>query len=110
MASAQPVEKYWFIELAPQEAQVRCICRRVGKEVTSFTVQLEIAHQGQWTPIVRYDNAHGFCHRDTIHPDGTQDKTVIFVGDLGETFTFAIADVKASWKDYRSRYLGEVQP
>ena len=98
MASAQPVEKFWFIELAPQEAQVRCICR------------LEIDHQGQWTPIVRYDNAHGFCHRDTIHPNGTHDKTPVYVGDLGETFTFAITDMKANWKVYRSRYLGEVWP
>ena len=60
--------------------------------------------------MVRYDNAHGFSHRDTMHPDETQDKTRILVGDLNETFSYAIAEVKAKWRDHRSRYLSEAQP
>jgi hypothetical protein len=73
-----------------------------------FTVQLEVLHQGKWTPIVRYDNAHGFCHRDTLHPDGSQDKTRVFVGDVNETFTYAIEDLRATWEAHRARYLREV--
>jgi hypothetical protein len=46
MPGAQPVERFWLIDLAPQEAQVRCICRRVGKQLTGFVVQLEINQRG----------------------------------------------------------------
>jgi hypothetical protein len=72
-------------------------------------VQLEISHGESWQPIVRYDNAHGFCHRDTLHADGSQDKTRVFVGDLNETFTYAVEDLRANWQAYRSRYLGEIE-
>jgi hypothetical protein len=110
MAAPQPISRFWLVELEPQEAQIRCIHHRAGRRMTGFAVQLEIDYRGGWTPVVRYDNAHGFCHRDTIHPDGTQDKTRVFVGDLNETFTQAIAEVKANWRDHRSRFLSEVQP
>ena len=73
-----------------------------------FTVQLEIMHEERWHPTVRYDNAHGFCHRDTLHPDGSQDKTRIFVGDVNETFTFAIEDLRTNWEGHRARYLTEM--
>jgi hypothetical protein len=48
-------------------------------------LQLEVWYQGEWVPVVRYDNAHGFCHRDALHPDGSQDKTGVFVGDVNQT-------------------------
>jgi hypothetical protein len=109
MSGARPAERFWFIDLEPQEAQIRCILRRLGKSVTGFTVQLEIQLGGHWTPVVRFDNAHGFSHRDTIHPEGTKEKTRIYVGDLNATFTFAIAEIKAKWRDERARYVGEIQ-
>jgi hypothetical protein len=57
--------------------------------------------------VIRYDNAHGFCHRDVLHPDGTQDKVQVFVGDVNATFTFAIEDLRAHWEAHRARFLGE---
>jgi hypothetical protein len=88
--------------------QIRCIFERLKNRILRFTVQLEILHGEGWLPLVRYDNVHGFCHRDTLHPDGSQDKTGVFVGDLNETFTFAIEDLRANWEAHRSRYLGEL--
>jgi hypothetical protein len=78
--------------------------------ILRFTVQLEIRHGQHWFPVVRYDNAHGFYHQDTLHPDGNQDKTGIFVGDLNETFTFAVEELRANWEAHRARYLGELKP
>jgi hypothetical protein len=89
-----------------------CYCgtyERQGKEILQFAVQLELNCHGVWRPVVRYDNAHGFCHRDTLHADGTQEKTRLFVGDLNATFTFAIADLKANWQAHCDRFLWEVQ-
>lgn len=87
MSEPQPIYREWFIEAAPAEARIRCRFQRRGKQVEHYTVQLEIFHLEDWHPIVRYDNAHGFSHRDVLHVDGTQDKTPIHVGDLNESFT-----------------------
>jgi hypothetical protein len=104
------VERKWFIRVAPGEAQIRCSLERLKGRVLRFTVQLEILDRENWTPVVPYDNAHGFCHRDTLHPDGRQDKTAIFIGDANETFTYAIGELKANWETHRARYLGEIKP
>ena len=109
MNGAQPTSREWFIAVAPLEARIRCAYQRQGKQVSRFSVQLEILHRENWQPVVRYDTAHGFCHRDTLHPDGTQDKTRVFVGDVNETFTYAIEELRANWKAQRARFLGEIE-
>ncbi len=109
MSESPRIERNWFIEVAQQEARIRCWFQRRGIQVEQFTVQLEILHLENWWPVVRYDNAHGFCHRDTLHPDGAQDKTPISVGDLNETFTYAIEELRRSWKTHRARFLGEMK-
>jgi|SRR5579884_874315 len=109
MDGAGPTRKTWLIRVAPNEAHIRCIYERLKNQILRFTVQLEFLHEGTWTPIVRYDNAHGFCHRDTLHPDVDQDKTGVFVGDENETFTYAIEDLRANWEAHRARYLGEIK-
>ncbi len=109
MAEAQATSRHWFVEVAPGDARIRCAFQRRGKQIEQFTVQLEIHRLGNWHPVVRYDNAHGFCHRDTLHPDGSQEKTAVFVGDLNATFTYAIQDLRATWEAQRDRFLSEVQ-
>ncbi len=109
MDGAGPTRKTWLIRVTPNEAHIRCIYERFKNQILRFTVQLELLQEGTWTPIVRYDNAHGFCHRDTLHPDGSQDKTGVFVGDENETFTYAIEDLRANWEAHRARYLGEIK-
>jgi hypothetical protein len=34
--------------------------------VVAFMVQLECWVEGDWKPVVRYDTAHGWPHRDTL--------------------------------------------
>jgi hypothetical protein len=109
MGAPRTVERRWIEDLLPGEVQLRCFYRRSGKTLDQFTVQLELIDKGTWSPIVRYDNAHGFCHRDTVHADGTQEKLAIYWGDLNQTFTYAIEDLKANWQAHRDRYLRETQ-
>jgi hypothetical protein len=104
------IHRQWTEDLLAGFVRLRCVYERRGKLVLKFTVQLEALREGRWHPIVRYDNAHGFCHRDTIHADGTQDKTAVFVGDINATFTYAIDDLKANWPAYHARYLQETCP
>jgi hypothetical protein len=107
MGDVPLVRREWLQELVPERVRIRCRYRRRGKRIAAYTVQLEIPHQGAWRPVVRFDNAHGFCHRDDIHPDGTQEKTATFVGDANETFTKAIDEIQANWESHVNRFLRE---
>jgi hypothetical protein len=51
-------------------------------------------------PIIRYDTSHGFAHKDIIHYNGEVDKQPLYFQSFNMTFTFAIQDLKASWKWY----------
>lgn len=42
----------------------------VGGEVIMLVVQQETMVGGKGVPVVRYDNHHGFCHRDRMHRRG----------------------------------------
>jgi hypothetical protein len=110
MAGLHSISRVWVQEILPEEVRMRCSYKRRGKRITQYTVQLEIHLQDAWQPVVRYDNAHGFCHRDTIHPDGTQDKTTLFVGDANDNFTLAIKEVRTNWEVQRARFLEEIKP
>jgi len=98
----------WLVDLVPDEVRLRCSYQRRRKRIVQYRVQLEIRHSDQWRPVVRYDNAHGFCHRDMSHADGTQDKTPVYFGDANETFTRAVADLQMNWQAQRARFLREI--
>jgi len=66
---------------------------RVKTKLVQFTVQLEIFFNNKWYPVVRYDTAHGFAHKDLIHKDGKIDKTPIFYLDYNDALTFAEFDL-----------------
>jgi hypothetical protein len=108
MADPDYVDRSWIAEFVPDEVRLRCRYRRRQKRIVQYTVQLELWYQEQWQPVVRYDNAHGFCHRDTLHADGTQEKTPVYYGSANETFTHAIQDVRSNWQAHRDRFLREI--
>jgi hypothetical protein len=73
-------------------------------EVLSFVVQLESWIGDKWTAIIRYDTAHGFAHRDKMHPRKEAEKVEISVRNYKEGLNFAIEDLEAHWREYRRRY------
>ncbi len=107
MGAAGLVRREWTEDLLASSVRLRCVYQRRGKRILRFTVQLETRREGRWHAVVRYDNAHGFCHRDTMHADGRREKTPVWVGDVAETFTYAIEDLKAHWTAYHDAYLKE---
>jgi len=109
MADRGITDRAWLVDLVPDEVRIRCSYRRRGKRIVQYTVQLELRYSEQWQPVVRYDNAHGFCHRDTIHADGSQDKTPVYYGNANDTFTRAIDDLRTNWQAHRARFLREVE-
>ena len=99
----------WLVDILPEEVRMRCAYKRRGRRIVQYTVQLEVRHLEAWHPVVRYDNAHGFCHRDVLHPDGSQDKTPVMSGGANETFTFAIDELRANWEAHTTRFLREAK-
>src|SRR3990170_6458234 len=109
MADSDVTSRSWLVDLEPDAARLRCSYRRRRKRIVQFTVQVEVFHAEQWQPVVRYDNAHGFCHRDTIHADGTQEKLPVYYGDANSTFTRAIDDLSGNWRAHCARFLREAK-
>ena len=74
------------------------------KHVVQFATQLEVYHQGRWKPVVRYDGAHGFAHRNRYNLRGEQRKEALPL-DFRDALTYAIADIRARWAEYVERFL-----
>jgi hypothetical protein len=110
MTGPRLIDRQWTEDFVAGSVRLRCAYQRRGKQVLRFTVQLEAFRDGAWHAVVRYDNAHGFCHRDTLHADGSQEKAALFVGDINATFTYGVEDLKANWPAYYARYVKEVNP
>lgn len=103
-----PTIEYLFL-FPTGDVQLRHRHAREHGRVTSFTVQLELSWRGAWQPIVRYDTAHGFAHRDLLQPDGSAVKTPLGLGDWNVALTVAVDDLKANWRWYREQFLKEAR-
>jgi len=77
--------------------------------VLGFVVQYETRVKNKWMPVVRYDTAHGFSHKDLIDPDGSKEKILIGAVELSEALTFADNDINENWKRYKDRFLGRMK-
>lgn len=76
-------------------------------KVVKFLVQLEVLVHGVWRPVVRYDNAHGFAHRDVLDAGGNLvEKKSLRLETLAEVLEFAEQDLidRVDW--YVERFLG----
>lgn len=98
-----------YVAALGSDGRRRTCHERIEGKVVCFTVQYEISVQGQWHPVVRYDTAHGFAHRDLMHPDGRKEKTDMLSEDLNFCLTYAENDLRTNWADYRRRFLKEIE-
>lgn len=80
----------------------------LGK-VASFAVQLEVAFQGEWRPVVRYDCSHDLAHRDAYNPAGEQRKEILSL-PYAEALTFADEDLDENWEKYKDIFLRGAYP
>jgi len=51
--------------------------------------------------------AHGFPHRDVVHPNGTEEKYSF--SDLETTLQYAEQDIKDRWEWYKERYTRQLK-
>ncbi len=97
-------EREFFIPL-PDAATLRVHYLKDRGRILRFVVQLEALIGQVWTPIVRYDNAHQFVHRDDLRPDGSQIKTPpMAFANNEDAFNFALQDLRMNYRFYLQRY------
>ena len=103
----QTIEKRYTTYLGV-DCRRRHYHHRIGKWIIEFSVQLEIWFKNQWQPIIRYDTAHGFAHKDLIYISGKAKKTTLDnIRNFNEALTFAENDIKSNWELYREQFLKE---
>lgn len=79
--------------------------RKKGISLSGFTSQLEHYFKRGWRPVVRYDTAHSFVHRDFYSPLGKQKrKEKIEVQNLKEAVIFADKDLRKNYEEYIEKF------
>lgn len=87
-----------------QDARKRHIHETRRGRVISFMVQLEVRVGDRWRPVVRYDSAHGFAHKDRYYLDGRTIKMDLHLS-FNEALTIADEDIKNNWDVYKAGFL-----
>lgn len=103
----QEIEYLSYLTTGMRE-RLRVRAEKEKGEILQFIVQYEALISSAWHPIVRYDTAHGFAHRDLMKPDGTSVKQPLHFESYNLAFTYATLDLKANWREYRDRYEKEM--
>lgn len=94
----------YTIRIGPSDRYRHLHIKERGK-IVFFRVQYETKINDNWYPVVRYDTAHGFAHRDLLDFKGDVKKTPLFNQDLNDALTFAENDLKSNWELYKKRFL-----
>ncbi len=76
--------------------------------IVAFVIQYEVWIDGAWYPVVRYDTAHGYPHRDILHLDGTQTKEFFMHYTNAEVLTLGQREIVENWMAYRAAYVKEL--
>ena len=94
---------------ATREEWIRVRFTTVGGRVVTYTVQYETTVDGLRVPVVRFDNAHGFPHRDLLDRNGRVIEKRAIAGnpDPGEALTQGQRDIRTNWRRYRAAFFGE---
>jgi hypothetical protein len=94
-------ERHFLLSLTlDKEARVilRNLFRIDKKSVTGFVIQIEVRCTAEgkevWKPVVRYDHAHGFIHRDMIASDGKQTKCRLGTQDTRDAIVLAVEEIR----------------
>jgi hypothetical protein len=78
-------------------------------KLVDVVYQYESFIDGKWLPVVRYDCAHGFFHRDILLPGGDKQKQVIAIDNLKTASVYAEQDIKDRWEWYKERFLRKMK-
>ena len=93
--------EYLFYLTAEATERLRVITRKDKGDILEFVVQYETFISGEWRPVVRYDTAHGFAHKNIIRANGEVVKQPLSFETYNMAFTYATIDLKMNWRQYK---------
>jgi len=94
----------YFIGLdATNRIRIRLLTERGN--ILKALCQYESLIGDTWVPIVRYDNAHEFFHKDILYRNGTKEKRDVNYVDLNSAFNDAKDELVNNWRSYLYRYM-----
>ena len=103
-------EKEFYIYLGTRfKDRIRLQFKKEKGQILDLVIQYETIINKKWLPIVRYDCAHGFFHRDILYPYGDTEKKVIDIPNLKYEFLFAKQDLEDKWEWYKEQYLKKMK-
>ena len=109
-------ERHFMINLPIDEdnrIELRNLFRLTKSTVSGFVIQVELVKLGGkktgLRPVVRYDQSHGFIHRDMIALDGTKTKYKLKTQDVETAIVFAFDEIRDNLGDWLQQ-LGYVEP
>lgn len=94
---------------ATQEEWMRMRFTTVGGRVVTYTVQYETTVGGMRVAVVRFDNAHGFPHRDRLDQNGRVIEKRAIAGNPEPSAALNQGqwDIRTNWRRYRAEFFGE---
>jgi hypothetical protein len=91
---------------------LRYIITTDSGRVADFLLQFETNAAGRFLPVIRYDCAHGYLHRDVMDPQGRQvSKQPVSIGPtmtMKQALADAESDLRGNWPQYRDQFLRQV--
>ena len=96
--------EYLIYLTAESTDRLRVSAQKEKGIILEFVVQYEALMSDQWQPIVRYDTAHGFAHKDIMKANGKTIKQPLFFETYNLAFTYTTIDLKLNWKKYRKDF------
>jgi len=100
----QSLIEYLIYLTAESTDRLRVSAQKEKGIILEFVVQYEALISDQWQPIVRYDTAHGFAHKDVMKVDGQKIKQPLFFETYNLALTYATIDLKVNWKKYKEGF------
>jgi hypothetical protein len=98
-------EKHWLQDFETGLDRLRVyFVTEHGRVVLVVVIQYEAFIDGEWRAIVRYDEAHGYYHKDVMSPFAGQTKVAQSAADMNSALADAIADIRKNWPEYRRMY------
>lgn len=74
--------------------------------VIKFVVQFETFIDNNWRPVIRYDTAHGFAHKDVLNFKGKViEKIEMTEIDYKQALQIANIDIETNWKKYKEKFF-----
>ncbi len=96
----------WDIPLGSANEWLRVRLNVERGQVNRFVIQYETVIGDMFHPVVRYDCAHGFPHRDILDHRGDllEKKPLAEQINLNAAFQEAMDEIKTEWRTFRAAF------